>query len=233
MKPTVLLYDIDGTLITTGGAGRRALVRALADADVAPASEFSFAGMTDRAILRRYLTSAGETADDAVTAARIDALLDRYVDFLEHEVKATPKGKYFVHEGAVDSLDAAALAENTVVGLGTGNIRRGARIKLEAVGIWERFSFGGFGCDAEDRAELLLAGAERGAAALGRPRVACRIVVIGDTPRDIAAAKAIGAETVAVATGRYGLESLAEHRPTHALPSLAAPRALSAILGRV
>jgi phosphoglycolate phosphatase-like HAD superfamily hydrolase len=229
VKPTVLLFDIDGTLINTGGAGRRALVRALAEADIAPASDFSFAGMTDRAILRRYLGGA----DEPVTEARIDAILDRYVEYLEEEVKATPKERYFMHDGAVDSLEAARLAENTVVGLGTGNIKRGARIKLNAVGIWERFAFGGFGCDAEDRAELLLAGAERGAAVLGRARVECRVVVIGDTPRDIAAAKAIGAETVAVATGRYGLESLVEHRPTHALPSLSAPRALSAILGRV
>ena len=229
MKPTVLLYDIDGTLITTGGAGRRALVRALAERDVAPASEFSFAGMTDRAILRRFLTASGET----VTAARVDGILERYVLLLEEEVSVTPKDRYFLHDGVLDSLEAAELADNVVIGLGTGNIRRGAEIKLKAVGLWERFAFGGFGCDAEDRAELLLAGADRGAALCGRPRTECRVVVIGDTPRDIAAAKAIGAETIAVATGRHGLESLAEHRPTHALASLAAPRALSAILGTV
>jgi phosphoglycolate phosphatase-like HAD superfamily hydrolase len=229
MKPTVLLYDIDGTLVTTGGAGRRALVRALQEADLRTEEEFSFAGMTDRAILRRYLNAAGGDA----TEERIDALLERYVDVLREEVERTPRERYFLHEGALDSLQAAEIAENVVIGLGTGNVRRGAQIKLEAVGVWERFAFGGFGCDAEDRAELLLAGAERGAAVLGRARVECRVVVIGDTPRDIAAAKAIGAETVAVATGRYGLESLAEHRPTHAIPSLSAPRALSAILGRV
>ncbi len=229
MKPTVLLYDIDGTLITTGGAGRRAILRALTAFDLNHDAEFSFAGMTDRGILRRYLSSDGEEA----TEERISAVLAHYVELLGQEVKKTPKGRYFVHDGVRDSLEAAESAGNVAVGLGTGNIRLGAQIKLETVDLWDRFAFGGFGCDAEDRAELLLAGAERGAALLGHPRTACRIVVIGDTPRDIAAAKAIGAETVAVATGRYGLESLAEHRPTHALPSLTSARALTAILGTV
>lgn len=228
MKPTVLLYDIDGTLVTTGGAGKRALVRALTEHGIDETIEFSFAGMTDRAILRRYLAAHPEGGEGL-----IDEILERYLSILGEEVRATPRERYYLHDGVLDSLQAAEAAERVVIGLGTGNIKRGAQIKLEAVDLWRRFAFGGFGCDAEDRAELLMAGAERGAAALGEVRTACRVVVIGDTPRDIAAAKAIGAETIAVATGRYGLESLAEHRPTHALPSLAAPRALSALLGTV
>ncbi len=229
MKPTVLLYDIDGTLITTGGAGRRAIVRALETLGYAEKVEFSFAGMTDRAIVRRHLAAHGEAPSDAL----IDRVLDAYLAVLEDVVASMPRDRYHLHDGVLDSLQAAEAAADTVIGLGTGNIERGAQIKLEAVGVWHRFTFGGFGSDAEDRAELLLAGAERGAASLGRPRTACRVVVIGDTPRDIAAAKAIGAETVAVATGRYGVESLAEHRPTHVLPSLSSPRALSALLGTV
>lgn len=233
MKPTVLLYDIDGTLITTGGAGKRALVRALAEHDIDQTAEFSFAGMTDRAILRRYLAAQPASPRHEGGEPLIGELLDAYLGFLVEEVRATPKDRYYLHEGVLDSLQAAETAERVVIGLGTGNIKRGAQIKLEAVDLWHRFSFGGFGSDAEDRAELLMAGAERGAAALGEVRASCRVVVIGDTPRDIAAAKAIGAETIAVATGRYGLESLAEHRPTHVLPSLAAPRALSALLGTI
>ncbi len=227
MSPTILLFDIDGTLLTTGGAGARAIVRALEASAVPIATRFSFAGMTDRAIVRRYLEAAGE----APSEARIDALLDGYLTHLVDEVNRAPADGYRLHDGMLAALDAAERRPATAVGLGTGNIERGARIKLERAGVSQRFAFGGFGCDSEDRAELLLAGAERGAARLGTPRARCRVVVIGDTPRDIAAAKAIGADSLAVATGSYDLEALGRHRPTWAFASLAATGALSALLG--
>jgi phosphoglycolate phosphatase-like HAD superfamily hydrolase len=94
------------------------------------------------------------------------------------------------------------------VGLGTGNIRRGAEIKLARGGLHQHFAFGGFGCDHEDRAELLRIGAERGAARLGRPRAACRVVVSGDTVRDVQAALAIGAACIGVGTGGIALAEL-------------------------
>jgi phosphoglycolate phosphatase-like HAD superfamily hydrolase len=117
-----------------------------------------------------------------------------------------------------------------VVGLGTGNIERGARIKLERVDLNPRFGFGGFGCDAEDRGELLRIGAERGAARLGVARAACRVVVIGDTPLDIAGARAIGAEAFAVATGAADPATLSAAQPDHLFESLAAPGAIPALL---
>jgi phosphoglycolate phosphatase-like HAD superfamily hydrolase len=110
--------------------------------------------------------------------------------------------------GVLELLDALEGSRGVALGLGTGNIEAGARIKLTPARLSERFAFGGFGCDAEDRAELLEAGARRGAAALGAARARCRVVIIGDTPLDVAAAHAIGAECLAVATGNFDVDAL-------------------------
>jgi phosphoglycolate phosphatase-like HAD superfamily hydrolase len=226
MRPTVLLFDIDGTLITTGGAGRRAIERAF-EAHTGrrdACSSFSFAGMTDRAIVRAGLRAIDHHADEA----GIDALLDGYLAVLADEVaRATD---FYVHAGVEEALAAAHARPRTAVGLGTGNIREGARVKLSRVGIYHRFGFGGFGSDHEDRAELLRIGAARGASDLGVPVEECRVVVIGDTPRDIAAARAIGADSLAVATGPFATDELATHAPTRVFRDLAAPGALDELL---
>ena len=224
-RPTVLLFDVDGTLITTAGAGRRAIERALEPFGAREHADFSFAGMTDRAIVRRSLEGAGLAAD----ASRIALVLDHYVRVLADEV-ACAGPDFRANEGMVAALDAAAEHALCAVGLGTGNVERGARIKLERVGLAERFAFGGFGSDAEDRAELLRVGAERGAARLGASLASCRVVVIGDTPKDIAAGRAIGAVCVAVATGPFTREQLAHHTPDRAFESLAEPGAIAALL---
>jgi phosphoglycolate phosphatase-like HAD superfamily hydrolase len=116
------------------------------------------------------------------------------------------------------------------VGLGTGNVREGARIKLERVGVHHHFRFGGFGNDAEARPEVIRLGAERGAAELGVPLAECRVVVIGDTPRDVHAAASIGAECIAVATGSYSVEELQASGARHTFPDFSEPVALSALL---
>ena len=224
---TVLLFDVDGTLVTTGGAGRRALVRALAHWGASDGASFSFAGLTDRLIIRRSLAQAGMDVSETL----IDRVIAAYLEVLADEVAATPAPDYRLLPGMLEALDALAGAAHVAVGLGTGNVERGARIKLERVGVAERFAFGGFGCDAEDRAELLRIGAERGAARLGAARDQCRVVVIGDTPLDIKAARAIGAEAFALAAGGTTLEELATHHPEHLYPSLAAPGARAALLG--
>ena len=117
------------------------------------------------------------------------------------------------------------------LGLGTGNMREGARIKLGHAGIYHRFSFGGFGDDSIDRPEILAAGAQRGAAHLGLPLPACRVVVVGDTPKDVAAAQAIGAECIAVATGMHSVAELEAHRPTLACQDLNDQRADAVLFG--
>lgn len=233
-RPTVLLFDIDGTLITTGGAGRRAVANAIEawgeERGIAFGPEawrFSFGGMTDRAIVRKGLTAAGF----APTEADIDDLLDRYLAALAAEVTRSATNAYRIHPGVHDVLDAVAGRDGVAVGLGTGNVERGARIKLEHVGLSHRFAFGGFGCDAEERPSLLRAGAARGAARLGVPIEAARVVVIGDTWRDVEAAHAIGAECVAVATGQESLESLRARGPRWAFPDLRADGLLAALLG--
>ncbi|MCA9625687.1 MAG: haloacid dehalogenase-like hydrolase [Myxococcales bacterium] len=231
MSKTVLLFDVDGTLVTTGGAGGRAIRGALEAFGEPAVSGFSYAGMTDRAIVRRHLAEGRQRPAEEVREDEIDDVLERYLDLLSREVASTPQEDYVVHDGMLEALTAAEARPDTAIGLGTGNVERGARIKLGRVGLADRFAFGGFGCDAEDRAALIARGAERGAERLGVPRSACRVVVIGDTPRDVAAALAIGAECLAVATGRHDRETLRASGATYAFDSLAAPEALLALLG--
>ncbi len=203
-RPTVLLFDIDGTLLDTGGAGRRAMVGAFEQAHARPdaVTHFSFAGMTDKAIARRGLETAGvEPTEDAMSA-----VLAVYLARLARELEASER--YRVMPGVEPLVRWLLAAENVAVGLGTGNVREGAYAKLARGAIDDLFAFGGFGCDAEDRVELLRAGAKRGAGALGAPLEACRVVVIGDTPKDVAAAKGLGAECLGVGTGGSTAEAL-------------------------
>lgn len=224
--PTVLLFDIDGTLVTTGGAGRRAMERAFERiTGRRDATRFPFAGMTDRAIVRLGLRQVGHEDGDA----SVDRLLTVYISLLGAEVEAA--SDYDVYPGIVRALDAAERTADTAVGLGTGNVREGARIKLSRGKLHQRFAFGGFGCDHEERAELLRAGAERGAARLGRPRSECRVVVIGDTIRDVDAGLAIGAEVLAVGTGGEELDVLRARGAWLAVRDLDEPGALDALLG--
>ena len=226
MRPTVYLFDVDGTLIRTDGAGRRALLRTFGRVfgreDAFDA--FRFGGMTDRAIVRAGLLAI----DIEPTEERIDEILVSYLEVLVREVANARV--YQTHTGMLEALDAIDETPHAL-GLGTGNIREGARIKLSRVELFERFSFGGFGSDAEDRNELIRVGAQRGAEQLGVPLEECRVVIVGDTPKDVEAAQALGGESVAVATGSFALEALVEAGATWAFDSLGAPGALEALLG--
>lgn len=226
---TILLFDLDGTLVLTGGVGRRAMANAFAELhgkrDVF--EDLSFAGMTDRAIARHGL----RRVLDEIPASEIDRFLDAYLRILESEL---PKADgYQVLPGVVTLINSLASERDHALGLGTGNIRRGAYAKLARAEIGEAFTFGGFGCDAEDRTELLRTGAERGAAKLGRPLSECRIVVIGDTPKDVAAAKGIGATCVAVATGGFTCEQLLACGAEHVFATLAEEGVRDVLVGAV
>jgi phosphoglycolate phosphatase-like HAD superfamily hydrolase len=224
-RPTVLLFDIDGTLVDTGGAGRAAMEAAFARATgVSGKLEFPFGGMTDRGIVRQALHRAGRDASDR----EIDGVIAIYVTLLADEMPRAHR--YRILPGVPALLDELAGTGNCAIGLGTGNVRAGAELKLARGGLYSHFAFGGFGCDHEDRSELLAIGAERGARRLGVTRDACRVVVIGDTLRDIEAGRKIGAECVAVATGGVSIEILTTGRPDALLPDLSANVAKSVIL---
>jgi phosphoglycolate phosphatase-like HAD superfamily hydrolase len=204
VRPTVYLFDIDGTLLDSKGAGRcameQAFTRVTGDRESMP--RMRFAGMTDRFIVREALLLAGREPSEST----IDDVLDAYLERLGPAIAATEG--YTLHGGVHEVLDHLERRERVALGLGTGNLQRGAELKLTPVGIYQRFAFGGFGSDHEYLAELLRVGAERGAARLGLSRPECRVVVIGDTPRDVEAAFAIGAECFAVATGFFDCDTL-------------------------
>lgn len=201
--PTVFLFDIDGTILDAHGAGRRAMqgaFEAVCPGCADAMARVKFAGMTDPGIVRLALAHAGQPTDDA----RVRAVLDAYLERIELELADAPPR---VIEGVEVSLEAAHAHPEAAVGLGTGNHVDGARHKLAAVGLWERFAFGGFGSDAEVRAEMLAVGRARGLQRLGVAQA--RVVVIGDTPRDVSAAAVIGAECLAVTTGPHDAAALA------------------------
>jgi phosphoglycolate phosphatase-like HAD superfamily hydrolase len=231
LRPTVLLFDIDGTLVTTAGVGRRALERALEAryGTTTVLRDVGFDGMTDRGIVRRALAALGEPADGPAVEAVMDAILADYVPLLEEEIAQTRD--FRLHRGARDVVETLATRAGVAVGLGTGNIRPGAHAKLRPLGVLHHFGFGGFGCDHEERAEIIRIGAGRGAAALGHPVSECRVVVIGDTPRDVAAARAIGADAIGVATARFTRETLLASGAASAFDDLAHPGLLAVLLG--
>jgi phosphoglycolate phosphatase-like HAD superfamily hydrolase len=228
MRPTVLLFDIDGTLVTTGGAGRRAISRAFEKLHgrIDACESFSLSGMTDRAIVRKALGVIGVEASPEA----IDAVIASYLSLLDAEVKQTEDRHYFVHAGMREAVSEARSRSSVAVGLGTGNVRAGARVKLERVGIYDQFTFGGFGCDHEDRVELIRHGAQGGARLLGASLEECRVVVIGDTPKDVAAAKGIGAVCIGVGTGSFTPHVLSEAGADFVFPDLTAQGALEALL---
>jgi phosphoglycolate phosphatase-like HAD superfamily hydrolase len=183
-----------------------------------------FHGMTDRAIVRGGLARVGLPADDAA----IDAVCTAYVAALAEEM---PRSEGFrVYPGVREVLAAVGGRPGVAVGLGTGNLREGARLKLERADLAHHFAFGGFGCDHEERPAIVRIAAERGAAHLGVPLGACRVVVIGDTPRDVAAAQAIGAAAIAVETGGIGRDELARAGADRIFADLAAVGVVDALL---
>lgn len=223
-RPIIHLWDIDGTLVSSGGAGKRAMQRAFERVTGAREhGDFHYAGMTDRSIARTGIRRAGLVDDEAA----IDRLLEVYLQIL---TEAVPNEMgYRVLPGVREALDATRSVEGIAVGLGTGNLRRGAKIKLDRVGLYDEFAFGGFGCDHEDRAELLRAGAERGAAALGVSLASCCVIVIGDTTRDVDAARRAGAECLAVGTGGTPVAELRAAGATWVFEDLTVPEAFNVL----
>ena len=221
----LVLFDIDGTLLWTDGAGRRSMERALTEVfGVTGDPAYRYDGKTDQQIAREQMRAAG--VDEETISARMDEVLDRYVEALEEELERTPDAARLC-TGVPELLDALEAREDATLGLLTGNIERGARRKLRAVGLdFERFRVNAFGCDHAERPQLPGIAQRRALDVMGVEMQGDRIVIIGDTPADIECGRAIGVRAIGVATGRYGVEELASHAPAAVFPTLQDTRAV-------
>ncbi|MGQ0704025.1 MAG: HAD family hydrolase [Gemmatimonadales bacterium] len=277
MKRKLILFDIDGTLLLSAGAGRRAIniaiaeylaaalhetaapralggvsppgaaIRATGSAPFTATSALNarfgearssrpprafqgirFDGKTDPQIVTELLAAAGY---DVTRPGLVAQVLDRYVAHLERDL-AVNGHKGYLMPGIPTLLDALEADQGVVLGLLTGNVRLGARLKLRAVGLDpERFSVGAFGCDHADRPMLPPIAAGRAEAIFGRRPDGREVVVVGDTPADVQCAVSIGAKTVAVATGSYRIEELAAAGADHVFADFTdTARALEAML---
>lgn len=208
----LVLFDIDGTILWSDGAGRRAMQRALITSFGTPGSaDYRYDGKTDMQIVRDLMRMEGH--DDAAIDTRMGALLDAYVSGLQAEL-GSESSRVHRFDGVLELLDALEAREDRTVGLLTGNIELGAHVKLKAAGIDPgRFAVCAFGSDHEIRGELPAIAQRRARERLGLHVGGEAIVIIGDTPADIDCTRSIGARAIAVATGRYSVEDLAEHGP--------------------
>lgn len=203
-----LLFDIDGTLIHAGGAGRAALLAALAAefAIAEPRLDVEIAGRTDRSIASEALVQNGLAADEAIFA--------RYLaSYLRHLPESLASRSGRVLPGVDDLLAALAVRDDVVLGVLTGNFERAAAMKLAHFGLEAYFRLGGYGDLHFDRDDVAREAHRAVGLHCGDERTRTQIWVIGDTPLDVRCARAIGAQVAAVATGMHGLDELAASQP--------------------
>ena len=202
----IVLFDVDGTLLWTDGAGRRAIHRALRDVlgIEHPAASFRFDGRTDPEIVRLLAAAAGREHGPGV----VGDVLARYVTLLDDEL-SRPGHKTTVYPGIFELVAALERRPDCVVGLLTGNVAEGARLKLRSGGLdIARFRVGAFGSDHEERSELPPIAQRRARETLGVDVEGKDVVIIGDTPADVTCGRAIGARSIGVATGSYAVDDL-------------------------
>ena len=231
----LVLFDIDGTLLQTDGAGRRAVRGALMDelGTAGPIDGHRFDGKTDPQIVRELLTLAGFAEPEI--AARMDAVFRRYLALLETEL-ARPEQPTRILAGARDllaALEPHEAADRALVGLLTGNLERGAHLKLQAAGLAPaRFAVGAYGSDSGRRRDLAAVAVRRAIERTGRPFTGGDVVILGDTPEDVACGLSAGGRAVGVASGFHGVEALRAAGATHVFADLSDTAAvLKAILG--
>ncbi len=223
----LVLFDIDGTLLSTQGVAASAIRDALEErfGTAGPVDTFPFMGKTDPQILRELMLEAG------LPPGRIQAGLaqavDRYVALLDERLR---HDHVTLCRGVRALLERLAADPRVVVALLTGNMERGAAVKLSAAGLAHFFAFGAYGSDCEDRNDLVPLARERARAATGEGFPGHRTVVVGDAPPDVLCAHAGAARAVAVASGWTPAAELARHRPHALLPDLADTDAAEAVI---
>lgn len=213
----ILLFDIDGTLLHTGGAGRIAIERVFLE-------EFGIQqawgktqpdGKTDPLIFEEIAT---RTLKRSLTLDEYERLNHRYIAYFRSEIQRSER--YRVMEGARELLAALQHRPEYLMGIQTGNVEEAAWLKLEKGGLNTYFSFGGFGSDALDRRDLVAKAVERALQISKQPVPPYQIFVIGDAPQDILAGKALGLRTIGICTGRAKKEDLLSYKPDFCLPDL-------------
>ncbi|MBI5387723.1 MAG: HAD hydrolase-like protein [Verrucomicrobia bacterium] len=214
----LILFDIDGTLIFTGGAGEKAFARVL-DTQFGiqnGTARVAFAGRTDPGIVREIFLNHGLEP----TPENFAKFFDAYVFFLDHFLHQLRGG---THPGVWEWIQALQrLSPPPVLGLLTGNISLGAEIKLRRFDLWDVFATGGFGDDHVERNRIAVVARKRGEQLLGAKLHDEEILVVGDTPLDITCGRHIGAKVLAVATGGAKLSQLQAHQPDWAVSDLRA-----------
>ena len=225
----LILFDVDGTLLLSGGAGARALNIAFEHIYGIPHAmrHVHPHGKTDELIVQEMFRSHLERCG---SEPEVKALLERYLEILPITVRDSKN--FHLMPGIPSLLSYLSSREDVFMGLGTGNVEEGARIKLSHGGLNRFFSFGGFGSDSGDRTELLEAGFQRGEEIIQKksPRKSIVRWVIGDTWRDVSAGRACGASTIAVATGGDSLYELADASPDFLFATLENKQAICEIL---
>lgn len=222
----LLLFDIDGTLIRCGGAGRKSLDRAFAELHGVEEAlkRVRLDGSTDPLIVRAgFEAHLGRVPSDH----EFERLIARYLEILAEELACAGE-RYVILPGVEELMPRLDAAGRFILGLATGNDERGARLKLEIGGLNRWFTFGGYGSDAAERAQLVARGIERGQALamtrFGRVFPADEIVVFGDTANDVLAAKKAGARAVGVLHGAGMPDELLDAKPDLVVDSFADPR---------
>jgi phosphoglycolate phosphatase len=221
VRVRLVLFDIDGTLVRTGGAGVKAFAKVFAT-EFGATNGFDslrFAGRTDRSLVREFFTYHDITPSEA----NFSRFFESYVFWLDHILKDSETKVCPGVWGFIDQL--RTLDQPPVLGLLTGNIRLGAEIKLRHFKLWDTFETGAFADDHEDRDQIAAIARDRGSRLLGEELQGDQVLVIGDTPLDIRCARAIGARVLAVGTGGAKLHELHPHRPDWAVEDLREIRA--------
>lgn len=213
----LFLFDLDGTLVSTGGAGLRALDRAFLELFGVSNStkKINPSGKTDPAIFREMIRLY---LNRDMVSRDFDDLSTRYLSYLQSEMDKSRQAKALT--GVIEFLDHLVERKDILMALGTGNLEKGARIKLEPLELNRYFSLGGFGSDAEERADVLQAGRRRAEETTARKFDKESVYVIGDTILDVAAARRAGFQAVAVASGGSSMEVLAQSKPDYLWPDM-------------